>query len=435
MSNTPVKVVIVGAGNRAMIYAKHALFYPEEMQVVGVVDPSEVRRKRAMDTFNLSKEQCFESVEEFVVQPKVADAVINGTMDHLHIETSIPLLEKGYDLLLEKPFAVNKEEVYKLQEVVKKYNRKVMICHVLRYTPFYSQIKQRLLNKEIGDIINIQTTEHVSFHHMAVSYVRGKWRSKKLCHASMLLAKSCHDLDIIMWLNNEVAPKSVMSFGSNMQFTKDKMPEGAGHRCMVDCPIEADCNYSAKKHYIDNPDRWVQYVWTDLEGIENPTIEQKIESLKTNNHYGKCVWRYDNDVVDHQSVVLEFENGCTATHNMIGGAAKSQRYLHIVGTKGEIRGVFEDSNYTVRIIKPGKDQDYVEEVIQLDESGDMVGAFGDHGGGDALLIKDFVKYIKGETTSISRTTLNDSINSHLAVFYADEAMAQRKIMDFETEEI
>lgn len=430
MNKGPVKVAIVGAGNRAMIYAKHALFYPDEMEIVAVVDPSVVRRERAMKTFGLTKSQCYESVEEFAKQPKMADAVINGTMDHLHIETSIPLLEKGYDLLLEKPFAVNKEEVYQLQDVVEKNNSKVMICHVLRYTPFYSEIKERLLNNEIGDIINIQTTEHVSFHHMAVSYVRGKWRSKELCHASMLLAKSCHDLDIIMWLNNATAPKSIASFGNNMQFTKDKMPENAGHRCMVDCPIEADCNYSAKKHYIDHPDRWVQYVWTDLEGIENPTIEQKIQSLKTDNHYGKCVWRYDNDVVDHQSVVIEFENGCTATHNMIGGAAKSQRYLHIIGTKGEIRGVFEDSQYTVRIIKPGKNQDYIEEEIKLEESGDMVGAFGDHGGGDALLIADFIKYIKGEDTSISRTTLNDSINSHLAVFYADEAMEERKVVDF-----
>ena len=148
----------------------------------------------------------------------------------------------------------------------------------------------------------------------------------------MLMAKSCHDLDLITWMKSGIRPQRVASFGSNFQFRAENAPPGAGTRCLVDCPIEADCLYSARKHYIDHPDRWAFYVWDSLEHLANPTIEDKLESLKT-SPYGRCVWKTDMDVVDHQSVLIDFEDGCTATLNMIGGAAKPSRTIHLIGTR------------------------------------------------------------------------------------------------------
>ena len=191
----------------------------------------------------------------------------------------------------------------------RRHGRKVVICHVLRFAPFYAAIRQQVLDGVIGDILNVQTIEHVSYHHMAVAFLRGKWAQKSACGSSMLMSKCCHDLDLIAWTKSGVLPRSVSSFGSNIQFRPENAPKGAGTRCLVDCPIEADCLYSARKHYIDYPERWRFYVWDTLEEIESPTIEQKIESLKGDNLYGRCVWRCDNDVVDHQSVVVEFEDG------------------------------------------------------------------------------------------------------------------------------
>ena len=195
-----VTVVLVGAGNRANVYASVSLENPEKMKVVGIGDPDPVRRELMRERYNVSIENCFDDVSEFVKREKFADAVINGTMDHLHVPTSIPILEKGYDLLLEKPFAVNEQEMNELVEVARKYGNKVVIGHVLRYTDFYQAIKNHILNGDIGKIISIETCEHVSYHHMAASYVRGKWASEKVCFAPMLLAKSCHDVDILLWM-------------------------------------------------------------------------------------------------------------------------------------------------------------------------------------------------------------------------------------------
>ena len=276
--------------------------------------------------------------------------------------------------------------------------------------------------------ISVQTTEHVSYHHMAVGFVRGKWNSKARCHSSMLIAKCCHDLDLVAWMKSGVAPAAVCSFGCNMQFRPEKAPERAGTRCLVDCPIEADCLYSARKHYIDHPRRWSFYVWDCLEHIESPTIEQKIASLKTDNLYGRCVWKCDNDVVDHQSVAVEFEDGSTATHNMVGGASRPSRSIHLIGSVGEIQGVLEDSRFVVRHIDPRPGHEYAEEEVDLKVQGDMHGAFGGHGGGDLRLVDDFAHMVRGEPRSISCTSIDDSVNGHLIGFCADRAMAERRVV-------
>jgi len=426
--SSPLTAIIVGAGHRALAYAAYAQQHPDELQIVGVADPRPLRRQQVAALYDLPADRSFENAEAVAARPKFADVVINGTMDHQHVPTSLPLLAAGYDLLLEKPFATHAEEMWRLVETARQYESKVIICHVLRFTPFYAAIRQHVLDGLIGDIINVQTTEHVSYHHMAVGFIRGKWRNRNQCHSPMLMAKCCHDLDLIAWMKSGLAPVTVSSFGSNFQFRPEKAPPDAGTRCLVDCPIEPECLYSARKHYIDHPERWRFYVWEPLEHLAHPTMEQKIHSLKTDNPYGLCVWKTDMDVVDHQSVMIEFADGSTATHNMIGGAARPSRSIHLLGTQGEIQGCFEENRFVIRHIDPRPDHEYSETVVDLAAGGDMHGAFGGHGGGDLRLVRDFVRVARGESPSISTTGLEDSITGHRIGFAADQAMMERRIV-------
>ena len=420
----PLSAVIIGAGHRALTYASYAEAHPEELEIVGMADPTPLRRQQTGDRFKIPEDRRYETSEELAKAAKFADCAINGTMDHQHVETSLPLLRAGYDILLEKPFATDSDEMWRLVTAAREFDRKVMICHVLRYAPFYYAIRERIVAGEIGQVINVQTVEHVSYHHMAVGFVRGKWNNKAKCHSSMLMAKCCHDLDLIMWMKSGVSPTMVSSFGSNTQFRRSMAPEGSGERCLVDCEIEADCLYSARKHYVDHPKRWAFYVWDTLEHIKEPTIEDKIASLEGDNPYGRCVWKCDNDVVDHQSVTINFEDGCTATHNMVGGTARPSRSIHLLGTKGEIQGVFEDDKFCVRHIDPRPDHEY-------SEGGDMHGAFGGHGGGDLRLMKDFIDLVNGEEPSLACTKIEDSINGHLTGFLADDAMEGECVVRFD----
>ncbi len=416
--------IIVGAGHRAMGYACAC---PDRLEVVGVADPAPLRREHAARRFGLDPASCFESAEALAAQPKLADFIINGTMDHQHVPTSLPLLERGYDMLLEKPFATNEHEMWELVGAARRTGRKVAICHVLRHAPFYAAIRKRVADGVIGDIVSIHATEHVSYHHMAVGYIRGKWNRTDYCQSTMLMAKSCHDLDLIAWMKSGIHPASVASFGRNFQFRPENAPPGAGTRCLLDCPIEKDCLYSARKHYLDHPDRWSFYVWSSLEHIDHPTLEDKIESLKT-GPYGRCVWKTDMNVVDHQSVLVEFEDRCTATLNMVGGCAKPSRSIHLIGTRGEIQGCLEDSAFTIRHIDPRPKHVFSEEVVDLNVQGDMTGAHGGHGGGDGMLVGDFLDYISGKEPSLSTTSIEDSVAGHLIGFCADRSVTEKRVI-------
>lgn len=416
----PVTAIILGAGHRAMTYANYSLEHPDELKIVGVAELDEYRRGFVREKFGFPEENCFSSAEELAGVPRFADAVINGTMDEVHVETSIPLLKLGYDMLLEKPFCVNEEEMKELLSVIKKHGNKVMICHVLRYTPFYRTIKEKILDGTVGKIINIQTIENVSYHHLTTSYVRGKWGNTARSHTSMLLAKCCHDLDIMMWLMSETKPVSVSSVGSIFQFKPENAPEGVGTQCVVDCPLCDTCLQSAKRIYLDHPNRWEVYVWQELESIKEPTYEQRLELLKR-SPYGKCVYKCGNDVVDHQSVLVNFESGATGTHNMTGGAAAPLRSVRVIGTKGEIYGEFENNYIRVMTINPDPGKDFELEEIDVSDIEEITSG---HGGGDENLTKDFIKFIRGDKTSISCTTIWDSVAGHEIIFLADKSREQ-----------
>lgn len=420
-----VKVALIGCGHRSEVYASYSLKHPDLMKVVAVVDPRDVRLNKTGDMFSVSKENRFHSVEEFLKAKIVADAVINGTMDAIHYKTSIPLLEAGYNMLLEKPIALNKEELLGIYKTSRKHNCKVMICHVLRYAPFYVKIKELINDGAIGDIIQIVSEENVSFHHMATAFVRGKWRSIKSCGSEIMMAKCCHDLDVISWLKSGVKPTYVSSFGGLYLYTEEKAPKGAGSKCLVDCKVEEDCIYSAKKMYLD-ADVWGYYSREYLDKFEKKEGEDLLEwSLKENNPLGRCVYKCDNDVMDHQSVMIEYEDGTHATHVLLGGTMRPSRTVHIVGTKAEIYGDITSGEIYLRTANIGKkeagEELYDEQLIKTDNSGG-------HGGGDYRLSADFCHFINGSSTSISTTEIGDSIYGHMIGFEADKAMKEKKVV-------
>ncbi len=296
-----------------------------------------------------------------------------------------------------------------------------MICHVLRYAPFYSRIKEAVESGAVGDIVSLRTSENVSYHHMAVGYIRGKWNRRERS-TPMLLAKCCHDLDIIAWLLSGTAPVRVASFGGLKQFREENAPPGSAKRCLDGCKIEETCPYSARKNYVDST-WWEFYPWEGVEERGKLDREQRLEYLRKDSPFGRCVWHCDNDVVDHQSVIVEFASGATATHDMFCAVARPTRTIHVVGSRGEIEGDLEAGRIVLRKPAPqGPDLGYTEEQIELSVKGDA------HGGGDELLVGDFVSHLRGEPTSRGKTRIEDSLAGHLIAFKADEAMTGGRVV-------
>ena len=423
-----LKAILVGCGDRTCVYAEYAMNQLHGIEVVAAVDPDIERKKYVSEHFNVPLEKCYSDISEVLSQGKIADLVINGTMDHLHISTSIPFLKQGYDLVLEKPITNNEKDLLELARVAKENNCKVMICHVLRFSPLYRGIKEILLSGEIGKIIHINTTERVGAYHSSVSYLRGKWNSEAKCGSSFLLAKCCHDIDLITWLNNETRPISVYSDGDRNYFNREDAPAGSGNRCMVDCPehIRNNCIYNAEVMYIKN-DLLPWYPWQCTgKNYQEVTLEEKIESLKTNNPHGRCIYKCDGDLLNHQEVIIKFANGSMACHTLVLGAMKAERTIHIVGTLGEIEAAASAGKVYVRTFDKETDG-YLERVIEYT---DRNGETGGHFGGDKGLVADFLAYFSGGKPSISTTTIDDSIIGHLAVFDADESVKKKVVIPF-----
>ena len=413
----PIKVIIVGMGGRASIYSAVALTNPELLQVVGVVDVNPERTRQAQLMFDLPEECCFTTVEELVAVPRFADAAINCTMDRLHVETSLPLLRHGYDLLLEKPYALNDTEGKLIIDCARETGRKVMVCHVLRYTPFYRSLRRVIALGTIGDVINIHMVNQVGYQHESVSFVRGKYAREEICGSGMLLSKCSHDLDIMSWLMGDNTPVTISSVGSVLHFKEEKAPEGAGTHCLNNCPLERECFYSARRLYIENPMRWANNVWHDTQS--SPTTDEEKEKIlrREDNPFSRCVYRCDINIVDHQSVLIHFRDGATGTFSMNGGATMPRRIIHVTGTRGEIHGDFERERFHVRLIAPEAPGGYTERTLDISDfqQGDA------HGGGDRSIVLDFVALLRGERTSPGCPTLEDSIVGHRMVFLAEQS--------------
>lgn len=405
-----ITAVLIGAGDRGMEnLAPYALRNPLELAFKAVAEPVQERREAFKKRYNLPREMCFSGWEELLERPRMADAAIICTGDRLHFQPAIRALEQGYHLLLEKPMAPTPEECIILGETAAKLGRVVAICHVLRYTSFFSKLKELLDQNVIGRLIAIQHNENIGYYHFAHSYVRGNWRNEKES-SPIILAKSCHDMDILLWLAGADCTK-IASFGELTHFKKENAPAGAPPRCLDGCPAYVDCPYYAPRIYLTEYTGWpVSVISMD------PSLAARIKALKE-GPYGRCVYHCDNDVLDHQVVNMEFENGVTAAFTMSAFTKDISRTIKLMGTRGEIRGAFDKDEIEILTFHDG-----CREVIHLDKS-----VYG-HGGGDDGLMREFVRLLREGNNREALTSAKVSIQSHLMAFAAEKSRLENRVV-------
>ena len=406
----PVTVMVIGAGSRGRTYARYAEKFPQSMKVVGVADLNPHRRKEMAKKHNIPAENQFAHFNDALSKPKLADAVVIATPDNLHYEPCMKALELGYDVLLEKPVAPTEKECRAILKQAHKYNRIVAVCHVLRYAPYFVALKEVLASGAIGDIVNIQHFEPIRYAHMAHSYVRGNWPLSTKT-TPIILAKSCHDLDILRWLIDKPC-ETIAAEGSLHLFRPENAPKGAPERCTDGCPHEAECPYSA----IDIYERRKQHLGAfDLPRKDPALIREK---LKTTN-YGRCVFRCENDQCDHYVAIMKFQDGVTASFSMDAFTPWGGRRTRIMGTKGFIEGDMTTFTfYDFRTSHKSVWDQKVSEIPEYKGSG--------HGGGDHLLVRDFLRAVSAQDEKLLSSTIDVSIESHVMGFMAEKSRKSMK---------
>ena len=409
---------VVGYGGRGAAYAKYARSHPDELEIVAVAEPNEMRRASAAQWHGIPAERQYASWQEFAAQPKMADFVILATQDNMHYEPALALIEKGYHLLLEKPMAPTPQECKGITEAAERKGVKVVVCHVLRFTPFWRTIKHLIDTDRLGKIMSIMGCENVGHIHQSHSYVRGPWRNTAES-SCMIMAKCCHDMDILQWLIGEKCT-SVQSFGALNHFTKENQPAGAPDRCTDGCPHADTCYYNAIKLYTDPASELWGWGRKAVAGtVDEPTAEQVWEALKT-GPYGRCVYACDNDVVDHQVVNLEYEGGCTVSFTMTA-FNKGGRFIRIYGTKGELISSLDQSTLQLYSFDT-----QTWESISISEYGNDISS--GHGGGDTGIMIDTLCLLRGETPSASVCEVRTSYENHITGFAAEQSRLENRVV-------
>ena len=407
----PLKVVIIGAGNRGRTYSRYAQLFPEVMQIVGVSDINPHRKEAMAKKFNVAPERRYGHYDELLSQEMFADAAIICTPDNLHFDPCIKALDKGYDVILEKPMAQTEKECRAIYAKTKQTGRIVAVCHVLRYAPYFLALHDLVQSGEIGDVVSIQHMEPIAYWHMAHSYVRGNWHDSKKT-TPIILAKSCHDLDIIRWIVNKPC-QTIVADGSLYLFKKENAPKGAPLRCTDGCPHEATCPFSAIDIYkrkklmlkvFDLPDQ----------NDENAIVEK----LKTTN-YGRCVFHSDNDQPDHYVCNMVFEGGITSSFTMDAFTPSGGRRTRIMGTKGFIDG--DSKQFTVTYFGPENRKTWNLKVSEIAEY-----AHAGHGGGDLGLVRDFLEAVDKRDDSHLSSNIKVSLESHVMGFAAEKSRRSGK---------
>jgi len=410
--NKIITMVLVGAGNRgAGIFGQYALGNPHRVKYIAVVEPDKKRRDAFAKAHQIGESMCFEKPDVFFAKTdKIADAIVIATLESERVEIVLNAIDKGYHILVEKPLGCNLDEVIKMTDAAQTYSGIFAVCHQMRHMSGYATVKSLIDSGRFGEIITIQHSESVCFHHMAHSFVRGPFRNDAM--TPMILAKSCHDMDILRYFTGK-RPLKISSFGSLTYFKEENAPQGAPKFCLDGCPAYKDCPYHVLKIYF-NDDTDPAYI-RQMGGVKD---KKELFELLRHNQFGRCVYKCDNNVVDHQVVNVEFEDGVTACFQMAGHNYFERRITKISMTKGEI---FFDT--TDGIIKAYTFLPLNEESIK---PANMTGS---HMGADKVIMDAFVDAIRTGDRSCVLTPVEMSLDSHIMAFAAEQARVEGTVVN------
>ena len=411
MEKKIVTVSIIGLGGRGgEAYGRYLMKLQDKFKITHICDINPVRLQKYSEAFGVAKENCFDSEDAFF-EKKLSDVLFITTQDRMHVRMAKKALMLGYDIVLEKPISDDVEELRELSRLAHEKQRKIMVCHVLRYTVTMRKLKEILNSGAIGRLVSIDHTENVVYWHEAHSYVRGNWRNRKLA-TPMIMAKCCHDLDLLQDFVGSKC-KSVASMGSLAYFKPEFKPEGAADRC-VHCKYVDSCTYSAKNIYVrmwHNVGEPINTFPFNLITDAYPTTEEALTEAITTGPYGRCVFACDNDVVDNQTVIMQFENGVTATLKMEAFFKNGGRDIRFFGTEAELELCEDKGTIT---LKPYNGPDTVWKITDLTD--DLEG----HGGGDHRMIDELYDIMTGKTPQVA-TSIDESIESHYMALAAEES--------------
>ncbi|MCV6603930.1 MAG: Gfo/Idh/MocA family oxidoreductase [Porticoccaceae bacterium] len=413
-----ITVAGLGCGERVWIYMRLIAEQADKFEIVAAADPVKEYRERLRAISASDEFQEFADGDSLLQAGKIADVLIIGTQDRYHYEPCMKALELGYDVVLEKPISPFRHEVLEIEAKAKALGRRMLVCHVYRYTPLFIKAKALLDQGAIGEVISMNATEGVEPWHFAHSFVRGHW-SVEARSNPIILAKTCHDLDLLSWM---IGAKfsSVSSFGGIQHFRKENAPPNQqGELCQSLVSGEITTPFCALRYLQDKKDPWLAQIFPRTEVAS----DEEILAWLRESPWGRSVYHCDNDVCDHQIMGVEFENGVTVNFTMT--AFETGRYWEIHGTKGVMRIPFvHDDNHDLKIIIDEHHGGDTREIPVKEPEG---GYRFHHEGGDVGMVEALYSELTGPADAIKASASN-SLESHMMAFAAEISRKEKRVV-------
>lgn len=371
-----LKIGVIGLGGRIDGFLKWCFVDEvEDFAVTAITDinieQTQNRIKESPKVYDQSA-RIYTDADEMLDNEEL-DGVFVGTRAPLHVEMAVKVMKRGIPLFLEKPVAIEYEDLIKLNEARKKYNPKCLVSFPLRESPMTKTAKEIIESGRLGKIEHVQAYNDIPYGRV---YVHTQYRNPK-DSGGLWLEKASHDLDVINYLMGEKADKLCAMQTHNI-FRGDK-------------PIELKC--------AECPDR-----------MKCPESDYTVKNIYRDDVIGDlCSFSKENHVEDCGTAIIKYKSGAHAMYaqNTFARFAAGRRGGRYYGYKGTLEIDLNAHEITIMMHDFDRTEKYKFDGIK-----------DPHNGGDQILAKKFAAMMRGEKIE---STLLDGIESAMLGVIARES--------------
>jgi len=376
------RFAVVGLGSRSRMYTNAITGrFRDANEVVGVSDNNPGRAALAARTIaatGASKPKVYSAADfDRMIRETKPHTVIVTSPDATHDDYIVRALDAGCDVITEKPMTTTAEKAQAILDACKRNGRHVRVTFNYRYSPPRTQIKEMLMNGDIGDVLSVDFNWLLNTVHGA-DYFR-RWHSNKAVSGGLMIHKATHHFDLVNWWLG-AQPESVVAVGKREFYTPQMARrmglKGHHQRCRT-CPEQGTCTF-----YFDlAADAGLKALYLDNERHDGYFRDQ-------------CVWRPEIDIEDTMNVVVRYDTGTTLSYSLNAFNAWEGYHIAFNGTKGRIEhSVVEQAGVAGADETQGKikDDGVITRIVPLRGAPREIEPWtgtGGHGGGDDVMLNE-----------------------------------------------
>lgn len=287
------RYAIVGTGHRGSgMWGTEALKrHGDRLELVGLCDVNPLRAEAARSLIG-TRAPVYTDLDRMIDEAK-PERIAVCTVDATHSGIIVKALDRGVDVVTEKPMATELEQCRALVEAERRTGRKVAMAFNYRYSPKQERIWSLLRTSDLGKVTSVDFAWYLDIQHGA-DYFR-RWHRLKNRSGSLWLHKASHHFDLMNWWLG-ADPVEVHAVSSLKRYGKAGMRR---HSHCRPCPHKGSCEF-----FFDlTKNARLMSLYASAEGMDG-------------YHRDGCVFREDCDIWDTMSALVTYSNGAAMTYSL-----------------------------------------------------------------------------------------------------------------------